>query len=431
MNVDEIKRVVADQREELEEIFRRERIIERTAPTEKLLKALSHPNILAILGVRRCGKSILSHLLLKGKQYGYINFDDERLANLSTGDLDRALQALYEFEGDLEYLLLDEIQNVPKWELFVNRLRRTKRLIITGSNAKLLSGELATHLTGRYVDFVLHPFSFEEFLRMKGIKIGRRDLYSTKKIAEIKRVLRDYMRVGGFPEVSKFGRIIISKIYEDIITKDILLRHGIRKERDFKDLARYLVSNFSREATFSKLKNMFGIKNVHTVKNYVGYLTTAFLVFTVERFSFKLKRRMIAPKKIYCVDMGFLNTIASRFSEETGRLIENLVFLELLRKKSYAPNPCEIFYWKDHRQREVDFVFKDGIKVKQLVQATYASGRDEIEKREIEALMKASDELNCRNLLLITWDYEKELNLKKKVVCMPLWKWLLRRGETP
>lgn len=430
MNVDEIKRVVADQREELEEIFRRERIIERTAPTEKLLKALSHPNILAILGVRRCGKSILSHLLLKEKRHGYINFDDERLANLSTKDLDRALQALYELEGDLEYLLLDEIQNVPKWELFVNRLRRTKRVVITGSNAKLLSGELATHLTGRYVDFVLHPFSFEEFLRMKGIEISREDLYSTKKIAEIKRVLQDYMRVGGFPEVSKFGRIIISRIYEDIITKDVLLRHGIRKERDFKDLARYLVSNFSREATFSKLKNMFGIKNVHTVKNYVDYLTTAFLVFTVERFSFKLKRRMIAPKKVYCVDMGILNTIASRFSEETGRLMENLVFLELLREKSYAQNPCEIFYWKDHQQREVDFVFKDGMKVKQLIQATYASGRDEIERREIEALMKASDELKCRNLLLITWDYEKELNLKKKIVCMPLWKWLLKRGRT-
>jgi len=425
MNVDEIKRVVADQREELEEIFRRERIVERIAPTEKLLKALSHPNILAVLGVRRCGKSIFSHLLLKGKRYGYINFDDERLANLNTDDLDRVLQAFYELEKELDYLVLDEIQNVPKWELFANRLRRTKKVVITGSNAKLLSGELATHLTGRYVDFVLHPFSFEEFLRVKEIEAGRKDTYSTKKIAEIKSALQEYMRAGGFPEVSKFGRIAISRIYEDIITKDILLRHGVRKERDFKDMARYLVSTFSREATFSKLKNLFGIKNVHTVKNYVDYLTTAYLIFTVERFSFKLKQRMIAPKKVYCVDTGILDAMAPRFSEDTGKLMENLVFVELLRQKSFTESPREIFYWKDHQQREVDFVLKDGMNVKKLIQTTYASSRDEIEKRETEALVRASDELKCKDLLVITWDYEDEWSVNsKKINCLPLWKWL-------
>lgn len=428
MNLEEIKRVVVDQREEIEEIFHREKIVERSAPTEKLLKVLSHPNILAILGVRRCGKSIFSHLLLKGKRCGYINFDDERLANLTAEDLNLVLQAFYELEKDLGYLILDEIQNVPKWELFANRLRRTKKVVITGSNAKLLSGELATHLTGRYVDFILHPFSFEEFLRVKGIEISQEDLYSTKKIAEIKRSLQEYMRTGGFPEVSKFGRIIISRIYEDIITKDILLRHRVRKERDFKDLARYLVSNFSKEVTFSKLKNLFGIKNVHTVKNYVDYLTTAYLVFTAERFSFKLKQRMIAPKKVYCVDTGILDVMAPRFSEDTGKLMENLVFVELLRKKSFAEKPREIFYWKDHQQREVDFVLKDGVGVKKLIQVTYASGRDEIGERETGALIKASDELKCGDLLVVTWDYENELNFEnKKIRCLPLWKWLLKR----
>lgn len=427
MNVEEIKRVVADQREELGEIFQRERIVERIAPTEKLMKALSHPNILAVLGVKRCGKSIFSHLLLKGKRYGYVNFDDERLANLTTDDLDRVLQAFYELEKELDYLILDEIQNVPKWELFANRLRRTKRVIITGSNAKLLSGELATHLTGRYVDFILYPFSFKEFLRVKGIKVDQEDAYSTKKIAEIKSALQEYMRAGGFPEVCKFGRIAISRIYDDIITKDILLRHGVRKERDFKDMARYIVSNFSREVTFSKLKNLFGIKNVHTAKNYVDYLTTAYLVFTVERFSFKLKQRIIAPKKVYCVDTGILDVMAPRFSEDTGKLMENLVFVELLRQKSFTESPREIFYWKDHQQREVDFVIKDGMSVEQLIQTTYASGRDEIEKREIEALVKASDELKCKDLLVITWDYKDEWNVDgKKINCLPLWRWLLK-----
>ncbi|MEW6222730.1 MAG: ATP-binding protein [Candidatus Hadarchaeota archaeon] len=429
MNVEDIKRVVLDQREELEEIFRREKIVDRTVPTEKLLKALAHPNILAILGVRRCGKSVLSHLLLKGKRYGYVNFDDERLANMATEDLDRVLQAFYEIEKDLDYLVLDEIQDVPKWELFANRLRRTKKVVITGSNAKLLSGELATHLTGRYLDFILYPFSFEEFLRVKGGEVGRDATYSTKKTAEIKSALRDYMHTGGFPEACKFGKGAINKVYEDIITKDILLRHGVRKERDFKDLARYLISNFSKEVTFSKLKNLFGIRNVHTAKNYVDYLVTSYLVFTVERFSFKLKRQMIAPKKVYCVDIGILDVMASRFSEDTGKLMENLVFLELLRKKSFIEKPREIFYWKDHQQREVDFVVKDGMNVKQLIQVAYASGRDEIEKREMDALVKASDELRCNGLLVVTWDYGGELKLKnKKITCMPLWKWLLGDG---
>lgn len=430
MNLEGIKRVIVDQREEMEEIFRRERIVERIAPTEKLLRLLSHPNILAILGVRRCGKSIFSHLLLKGKRYGYINFDDERLANLTTEDLNRVLQAFYELEKDLNYLVLDEIQNVPKWELFVNRLRRTKKVVITGSNARLLSGELATHLTGRYADFTLHPFSFKEFLRVKGIGVRRDDLYSTEKIAEIKRTLQEYLHMGGFPEVNKFGRIVISKIYEDIITKDILLRYKIRKGRDFKYLARYSISNFSKEITFSKLKNLFGIKNVHTVKNYVDYLATAYLVFTVERFSYKLKQQIIAPKKVYCIDMGILDTMAPRFSEDLGKLMENLVFVELLRKKSYMENPREIFYWKDHQQREVDFVLKDGLNVRQLIQVTYASGKDEIGDREIKALTKASGELKCKNLSVITWDYEDELKIEnKKISYLPLWRWLLEQGK--
>ena len=427
MNLEEIKKVVTDQKKEIEEIFQRERIVKRTAPTEKLLGALSHPNILAVLGVRRCGKSIFSHLLLKGKRYAYINFDDERLANVTTEDLNRVLQAFYELEKDLDYLILDEIQNVPKWELFANRLRRTKKVVITGSNAKLLSGELATHLTGRYVDFTLHPFSFKEFLRAKGTEVRFDNLYSTEKIAEIKGALQEYMRIGGFPETSKFGKIAISRIYEDIITKDILLRYKIRKERDFKDLARYSVSNFSNEITFSKLKNLFGIKNVHTVKNYIDYLTSTYLIFTVERFSFKLKQRMIAPKKVYCVDTGILNTMATRFSEDHGRLMENIVFVELLREKSFAETPREIFYWKDHQQREVDLVLKEGPRVKQLIQVTWASGKDEIGEREIEALIKASNELNCRNLLVITWDYEDEWSINgKKINYLPLWKWLLK-----
>lgn len=427
MNVEELKKIIIDQKEEINEIFEKEKIIDRCTPTEKLVKALRHPNILAILGIRRSGKSIFSTLLLEGKNYGYLNFDDERIAGIEARELNLVLQSFYELHGtDLEYLILDEIQNVPNWELFANRLRRTKKIILTGSNAKLLSGELATHLTGRYIDFTLYPLSFSEFLKIRDIRIKKEDFYSTKRIAEIKNDLRDYILVGGFPEVHKFGKSILIRIYEDIIQKDILLRYKIRNTRTFREIAKYLVSNFSNEITFTKIKNMTSIKNVHTVKNYIDYLSTAYLTFIIERFSFKLKKQTLAPKKIYCIDTGIINSVAFKFSENLGKLMENLVAIELLRRKSYLHPDLEIYYWKDHQQREVDFVLKEGLNIKQLIQVTYSSGKDEIEGREIKSLLKASEELKCKDLLIITWGYEDEIIINNtKIRCLPLWKWLL------
>ena len=430
MNSEEIKRVIVDQREEINEIFRRERIIERNIFREELLGFLKHPNILAILGVRRSGKSIFSLLLVKGKKFGYVNFDDERFAGLKAEDLNGVLQAFYELYGtDLEYFILDEIQNVEGWELFANRLRRTKRLIITGSNAKLLSGELATHLTGRYIGFTIYPFSFTEYLEMKDFILKKEDLYSTKKIAEIKKSLEDYVSTGGFPESYKFGRPILRNIYEDIIHKDILLRYRIRNRRTFSEMAKYLVSQFSSEITYTKLKNIMAIKNVHTVRNYVEYLSSSYLLFIMERYSPKLKKQVIAPKKVYCIDTGLVNSIAFMASENKGRLMENAVAVELMRRKSYVHRNMEIYYWKDHQQREVDFVLKNGRKIEQLIQVTNASGRDELRRREINSLVTASRELHCKNLLIITWDYEDELKADNRIInCMPMWKWLVRRA---
>ena len=516
MNVEELKRIITDQKEELDEILEREGIIDRHTPNEKLAGFMTHPNIVAILGIRRSGKSILSALLLRDRKYGHLNFDDERLAGLETKDLNMVLEAFYEMYGtDLEYIFLDEIQNVPGWELFANRLRRTKKVILTGSNARLLSGELATHLTGRHIDFTLYPFSFPEFLAMRdmgtgtgtgtgagmktgtgtgmgagmgtgmgtgtgtgmgagmgagmgtgtgtgmgaGMKTGTGtetgidgkmgtgagmgtgtgvgatsaylDLYSTKKISMVKRELEDYMALGGFPEVHRFGKSILLGIYEDIIRKDILLRYGIRNRKTFSELAKYLISNSSNEISYSRLKNMFAIKDVHTVKNYIDHLSSSYLTFTLERFSFKLKNQAIAPRKIYCVDTGIINTVAFRFSENRGNLMENLVAVELRRRISYWHPGSEIYYWKDNRDREVDFVLKDGPGVKQLIQVTYSSGRDEINRREIRSLLKASAELGCKELLVITWDYEDELVVDgKRIKCLPLWKWLLEQPYT-
>lgn len=413
----DFKSIIKEQIEELEKIEKEENIVVR----EKLDEAkaiLKHPNILAVLGIRRGGKSIFSYLLAKGSKTGYINFDDERLIELKNEDFDKILTSFYELYGDLDYIILDEIQNVKNWELFVNRLRRTKKVILTGSNSKLLAGELSTHLTGRYLNIELFPFSFREYLLKQEFKEST--AYTSKEKAEILNHLKEYLQIGGFPEAYKFGKAMISRIYDDILTKDILLKHNIKKIEELKKLANYLVTNSSQEATYSKLSKILGIKSIITISNWIGYLENSFLVFKVERFNFKLKQQFIAPKKFYCIDTGLLNSIGFQFSDNIGRLIENEVAIELQRRKEKPQS--KVYYWKDHQQNEVDFVIKDDRTIKELIQVTYASSKNDIKEREIQSLLKASKELRCKNLTVITWDYEAE---EKNIKFVPLWKWML------
>jgi len=423
MNTEEIKRVLVAQREEVEEKFKKTKIIKREANKNRLKKYLLHPNILLILGIRRCGKSIFSLQIFEGEKYGYINFDDERLIEFTTKDFDKLLQGFYELYGEIDNIILDEPHNIYGWELFANRLRRTKKVIITGSNSKLLSGELATHLTGRHIDFTLFPFSFREFLVYNNLNL---EVYTTLERAQIFNHLKDYLFNSGFPEFPKFGKKILKTIYEDIIEKDVVKREKIKREEELRKIARFLVSNFSKEFTYSSLKEISTVKHLFTISNWVSALEEAYLIIKLERFSFKLKQKFVAPKKVYCIDNGLIGVAGFLTSENTGRLMENLVAIELLRRKSYWFSDWEIYYWKDYQQNEVDFVIKEGLDVKQLIQVTYASSKDEIEKREIKALLKASEQLKCKNLLVITWDYEDEWEIdNKKIKFIPLWKWLI------
>lgn len=418
----DIQSIIKEQRQELEAIEKNEKIIER----ERLKEAksyLSYPNIIVITGIRRCGKSIFSYLMEKGSKFAYINFDDERLAGLKTEDLDKILQAFYELYGDIDYIILDEPQNIPGWELFANRLRRTKKLIITGSNSQMLSGELATHLTGRYIDIRLMPFSFKEFLKFKAFKES--SAYTTKEKAEIISLLDEYLHFGGFPEVYKFGKPILLTIYETILNKDLILRYGINKIKEFKDLAKFLVSNSSEEITYSRLSRILGIKHVSTVSNWISYLENAFLFFKLERFDFKLKQQFIAPKKTYCIDPGIVDLIGFKFSENKGKMLENAVAVELQRRKE-KNLLLENYYWKDASQNEVDFVIKEKTKVTQLIQVTYITNRQELKEKRISSLLKASKALRCKNLLFITWDFEGEDEFEGETIkFIPLWKWLL------
>ena len=416
----DIKSIIKEQREELEKIEKEELIIPRDK-FEEAKNALKYPNILAILGIRRCGKSIFAYLLAKESKSGYINFDDERLIGIKNEDFDKILSSFYELYGDLDYIILDEIQNITNWELFVNRLRRTKKVILTGSNSKILSGELSTHLTGRYLDLELFTFSFKEYLLKQNFKTSK--AYTTKEKSDILKHLNAYLEIGGFPESYKFGKAMTSRIYEDILTKDILLRYKITKLEELKKLSNYLVSNSSQEMSFSKLGKILGVKHVSTISNWISYLENSFLVFRVERFDYKLKQQIIAPKKFYCIDTGIVNSIGFKFTENKGRIIENAVAIELQRRKTRM---TKIYYWKNHQQNEVDFIIKNEKNIEELIQVTYASNREEIKQSEISSLLKASTELRCNNLKIITWDYEFK---DKGIEFIPLWKWLISSIE--
>jgi Predicted ATPase (AAA+ superfamily) len=218
------------------------------------------------------------------------------------------------------------------------------------------------------------------------------------------------------------------RIYADIIEKDVLRRFKIRMKETFKELAKYLISNVASEFTIRKLSHIFEVKDVHTVRNWLDALENSYLFFILERYSPKLKEQFIAPKKIYCMDNGLVNAISFRANERLGKLMENLVAVELLRRKKYWYNSSEIYYWKDYQQNEVDFVLKEGTQIKQLIQVTYASSKNDIGEREIKGLIKASNALICKDLLIITWDYEDMINIGNKIIkCMPLWKWMLNK----
>ena len=414
---------LARQKSEIEEKYK-QKLIEREN-IEKIAKNLENDIIKVITGIRRSGKSTLALFLLKNRNFGYVNFDERELIKTN---LDNLLSAVKEVYGDVKLLFLDEIQNVEGWELWVNSLQRKGyNLIITGSNAKLLSKELATYLTGRYLEFEVFPFSFREFLKAENFEF--KDLYDKEKEGKIKNLLKRYLEIGGFPEyiLKNLEKDYLDTLFRAILYIDVVKRWNVKYSTKLEDLARYLISIYSREYSSTKIKNVLNFRSVLTVEKYIKFLEEAYLIFSLERFSIKPKEFLKAPKKIYCIDLGLINVISRRLFEEKGQLMENLVFLEL-RRKGLKENR-EIFYFKIN-DNEVDFLIKEGLEIKKLIQVTYASSKDEIERREIKSLLKASELLKCKDLLIITWDYEDEIKENNKTIkLIPLWKWLLRLKE--
>lgn len=416
-----VRNIVVMQKREIEQRLQ-EHYVAREVDTGQRWDNL----VKVITGPRRAGKSFFAMRLVQSMgSFGYLNFDDERLTELD--DYDELVAAVDAVYGKPEHLLLDEVQNLPNWELFVNRLQRQGyNLTLTGSNAHLLSSELATHLTGRHVQIVLFPFSFSEYIRSLG-----GELTNTEK-AE---ALRSYVEMGGYPEpllkdVSRHD--YLSTLVRSILYKDIVVRHGVRSARGLENLATYLTSNVAQEYSYNTLANVTSLNAVETVQDYLAHLEEAFLFFSLRRFSFKVREQLKANRKIYCTDNGLVTSTSFRFSADIGKLYENAVAIALRVRE--LRGELEFFFWKDRSQQEVDFVVKEGLDVRSLIQVCANVGNPKTRKREVRALLKAAEELGCRDLLVLTEDTEDQEEVswygrEGTVRFVPLWRWLLQAGR--
>lgn len=374
---------------------------------------LQNPLIKLITGPRRVGKSVFALLMLQGKNFAYLNFDDNQL--LEKWDEDLAISALDDVYPDYDFMLLDEIQNLPDWDLWVSKLyRRGKNLIITGSNAKMLSSEMATVLTGRYLQIEMFPFSLDEIMRWKNISPDREE-QSAQAIV----LADDYMRNGGYPETIPARGITksyLSTLFDSILLKDVAQRHNVRNTTDLYNLATYLLSNFCNPISANELAGELGMSSVATTKKFCDYLNEPYLFFYLPRFNNKLKLMNKAPKKVYVVDNGFVQSTAFNLSENLGRLLENQVFVELLRR-GYIPGQT-LFYYRTRNDKEIDFVTRKGTKVEQLIQVCYDMTSEKTRKRELDALVEAAEELHCDNLLVITNLQEEEIDWNDYIIHM-------------
>jgi len=436
MNKEMIKRVIKESQE-----FRFPKIVPR-----ELEIPLSSQKIISITGPRRSGKTYLLFLLMdklisqaiSPERIVYINFDDPRLLPFNARDIETILEGyreLYpEHRNEINFIFFDEIQNVKDWEIGIRRIHdiRGFNIFLTGSSSKLLSKEIATHLRGRAINFEILPFSFREILLAKGIKLDRNIIYSQERFT-ISKHLDDYLEIGGFPEIvlerNPDIKVRTLKEYlETMFFKDLVERYNIKNQPLVRELMRYLVTNtaslFSLNAFYKWIKQTYPVTK-RTLINYVASLEDIGLFFLVRKFSYSFKEQVQTPRKCYTVDNGVRNVYGFKFSEDKGKILENTVFLELKHRQAKKPL-MEIFYWQDYKKREIDFVVMHGKNIKTLIQVCADVEDFRTKEREIASLVKVGKELKCKELLVITFDYEKEEIIdKRKVVFKPLWRWLV------
>ena len=396
--------------------------------------------IIVLNGFRRVGKTYilygLAHELLKSnsrEEVVHINFEDERIP-LKTDFLTNLLPVSREiFNKKTRYLFLDELHNIPNWSKWLRRIydNEDMKIFVSGSSSKMSEEEIPTELRGRFLELKIFPLSFQEFLKFKNLEFDFKLLeYSEKEKPLINKALSEYLTYGGLPEIvlidenKKFE--LAQSYYATVIKRDIVERYKVKNEESLKALLKLLLDSkeYSISKSYNNLKSLGYEIGKTTLQKYVSYIENSYFAFSLPIFSYKIKDQMQYPKKIYFIDNVFINAISTKFMNNLGRLYKNIVAIELKRRKK------ECFYWKNPEKEEVDFIVKNNEKIGQLIQVSYDISDPETKKREIKSLLKASKDLKCNNLLLISKDYSKEENLgwfgiKRKIKFIPLWKWLL------
>ena len=419
-----LETILADQQEELE-ARRSEKLCQRE---EEQLIDLNSPQAQVVIGVRRSGKSTLCFQALEHAKvkYAYVDFDDERLNGLEANQLNDVLEVLYKICGNFNFLFLDEVQNVEGWHLFVNRMLRKKmRVVITGSNAKLLSSELATHLSGRAKEIHLYPFSFVEYCSMNNIDTEKR----TTKAEGFRRAAFDsYMKKGGFPELLSISdnRTYIKDLVDNILKRDIEQRYKITYKEAFSQMANHLLNVSPTVVVTTDLAATFRIKSEHTVKNYLSYLKQAFLLIGIKKYASKSKVRL-TQEKVYAVDVALMNQRENAFAgDNLGWRLETIVLIHLLCK--CKANGWDLYYLNE-RSGECDFVVCDGNTTLQAIQVSYDITSDKTRKREINGLLLASMQTKCENLLLLTDHEYGDIEADGHHISIrPVYEWCFSKG---
>jgi len=362
-----------------------------------------------ITGVRRCGKStLLNQLIRKQKKSYYLNLEDPRLDGFNLSDFNKIESIMKELYGEGGIYFFDEIQNIPQWEKYIRYLiDKKEKVILTGSNASLLSRELGTRLTGRHLNYELFPFSFNEFLDINKLKPS---LNSFEK----------YLFQGGFPEFVKNNNpTILHNLLSDIVMKDIAIRFNIRNTEMLRKIAIFLISSIGKEYSYNSIKKMFNIKSVQSVIDYISFFENSYLLFSIPHFSYSFKQQQVNPKKIYSIDNGLSTNNSVSFSKDFGKMLENLVFLALRRKYK------DIFYFQD--KKECDFVIKEKEKVTQAIQVCYDLNEDN-QDREVGGIIEALDKLKLNSGLILTYKQEDEIEKDGKIIkVLPVWRWLVEK----
>ncbi len=408
--------------EQREEFLHKDLGVIRTKLVE-LNKYKDTPTAVVISGLRRAGKSTLlaqlAHAFYPEGEYFYVNFEDERLLSFTASDFTELHELLIELFGNRKIFLLDEIQNIEGWERFVNRMiTGGYKFYITGSNASLLSKELGTKLTGRYIPVELFPFSFEEYLQFKQLVLPDINRLTTVDKGELRKAFSDYLKSGGIPQALQYPELPIHKtLYDDILNRDIGARYKLADTKPLRELTFYLISNIAALVSYNKMKELLQLGSVNTISSYIGYLETSWLLFAINRFAFSVKKQQIANKKIYSIDTGLTRSVAFSFSENKGKFLENMVFLKLRRQDE------NIYYYKTGTNKEVDFFLS---KKKVLIQVCQSIKDETTRERELRALIEALKEVKGSTGLIVTEDEKETISVSGTTISVvPIYSWLL------